>query len=214
MSGLLRHSLNIYISGAKGENIEEEDDIDKEIALFKKGLEEDKIKYKKSSAIVEQTLNESIAPFFNFLFEKFNKLNDLFVEVTKVVRLIDDHFFDETERFINQEFGESDIIFLNKELFKERASFDGSFSPTSYYISSFSINITFKGYKKIMPHPTLAIKYMVRFDEYYYSVFHNGIKKHLTQYAYGETLPKETVKEICNNEVRFFLETLKNIPHE
>lgn len=45
LGDLLLHSLNIYLKGAKGESIEEESDIDKEIALFKAGLEkEDKLK--------------------------------------------------------------------------------------------------------------------------------------------------------------------------
>src|SRR6202000_1107980 len=70
MSGLIKHSLNIYISAAKGESIEEEDDIDKEIALFKKGLEQDKVKHKKNAQIVESTIEGCIAPFFNFLFGK------------------------------------------------------------------------------------------------------------------------------------------------
>ena len=51
--------------------------------MFKKGLEEDKVKYQKSAEVVAKTIEESIAPLFNFLFDKLDKFNDLFVELPR-----------------------------------------------------------------------------------------------------------------------------------
>ena len=211
MSGLLKHSLNIYISGAKGESIEEEDDIDKEIALFKKGLEEDKVKYQKSAEVVAKTIEESIAPLFNFLFDKLDKFNDLFVETTKVIRLTDYDPSSAEHQVINQGFDDDAISFLNNRLSEKRLIDDGSWPPNYYYLSSFFINISFTGYKKRKPHSSTEIGFNVWFDEYYYSLFQEGMTEPIFQKAYGEALSSEMINQICKKEVKGFLEILKSL---
>lgn len=75
----LVHSLKIMISGAKGENIEEEDDLDKEIALLEQKLkiiENTKVlKSHKSSAVLFQN---SILPFIMVYIENMSKFEKLY----------------------------------------------------------------------------------------------------------------------------------------
>ncbi len=79
MAGILKHSLDIYLKGAKGEEIEEKDDIDKEIALFKQGLKGDlNVKVLKSDESVRKVVENLIQPLLNVFLIKIEKLSDLF----------------------------------------------------------------------------------------------------------------------------------------
>ena len=83
----LIHSLDIMIKGAKGESIEDEDDIDKEIALFKKSLEGKG----KITILTEEIFNDLIISSFKPLIEKtkskLNKFNELFLTIKDEIQL-------------------------------------------------------------------------------------------------------------------------------
>ncbi|ERJ59284.1 Fic family protein [Sphingobacterium paucimobilis] len=71
-------SLGIMLSGAKGENIEEEDDVLKELTLLKASLKKEKPT--KSPALAYYTINsfiENIKPLFD---ETIEQISDLFAE--------------------------------------------------------------------------------------------------------------------------------------
>lgn len=79
MGDLLQHSLNLYLRGIKGESINEDSDIDKEIALFIKGIEKDKIERRNRNEVdISDRINDSIIPTFNSLIEKLNNFEQLF----------------------------------------------------------------------------------------------------------------------------------------
>lgn len=82
-------SLELYLRGAKGENITEESDIDKEIELFKAKQPALPVK-----ELTEETwnarLNDSWVPLINFYAEKVNKLSDLFEENTSYLQVNDE----------------------------------------------------------------------------------------------------------------------------
>lgn len=75
----LIHALELMVKAAKGESIEEMDDIDKEIALFKKELEGRKTVEKVYS--IENSIDlykKSIIPFYYITQKKLNHFKDLF----------------------------------------------------------------------------------------------------------------------------------------
>lgn len=79
MSDLLKHSLSIYLKGVRGEDIEEKDDIDKEIALFKQSLKgEVNVKVLKSYESIKIVTENVIHPLIDYFISKLNMLNDLF----------------------------------------------------------------------------------------------------------------------------------------
>lgn len=79
MAELLKHSLDIYLRGIRGEDIEEKDDIDKEIALFKQSLQGDlNVKVLKSEETVRRAVENVVEPLVNYFMVKSEKLNDLF----------------------------------------------------------------------------------------------------------------------------------------
>lgn len=88
-SNLVR-SLEIMIKGAKGEDIEEPDDLDKEIALLKRTiLQKPEIKVKSESTLKELFQN-SIKPLAAEFLKKENVFNDLYSEHIFTVK-IDGH---------------------------------------------------------------------------------------------------------------------------
>ncbi len=74
----LIHSMEIYLRGARGESIEETDDLDKEIALLKGSLGIKKSGTPKSEDLVRQLLAETFFPFLQETQSQYRKLNDLF----------------------------------------------------------------------------------------------------------------------------------------
>lgn len=76
---LLIDSLNLYLRGAKGENIEEEEDIDKEIALFKSSIKRDnKISTFRTVESQTKVLNAFILPLFDRLLNKLMQFDEIF----------------------------------------------------------------------------------------------------------------------------------------
>ncbi len=87
---LLKRSLTIYLKGAKGESLVEAEDVDKEIALFKKELEKtDSTKAVRSSETIRNVTLSSVNPLLELLSEKVRQLDDLFVESDDKVRTKD-----------------------------------------------------------------------------------------------------------------------------
>ena len=81
MGETLIHSMEIYIKGARGENIDEPDDLDKEIILFKKELEGRKDKLEKKRSIENQIelYENSLEPLIINIENTINKFRDLFL---------------------------------------------------------------------------------------------------------------------------------------
>lgn len=77
----LIHSLEIYLKGAKGEDINEPDDLDKELALFRKELEGEqlKVELERSPKVASEVHTKYIHPLLNKIETKLQKFTDLFL---------------------------------------------------------------------------------------------------------------------------------------
>lgn len=75
-------SLNTAIKVAKGENIDEPDDVDKEIAVFKKELiaKESIRGVIRTNELVAKLYIEKLKLIFDFLFEKHKEIDELFAQ--------------------------------------------------------------------------------------------------------------------------------------
>jgi Fic family protein len=79
----LVHSMEIYLKGATGESIEEPDDLDKELLLFKKELEgkEEKLKIERSIDVQIELYNYSFKELIFGLNNLISKFKDMFLTV-------------------------------------------------------------------------------------------------------------------------------------
>ena len=78
----LNHSLTIMIAGAKGENIEEDDDLDKEIALLEQKVKSygEKISFKKNQRDIKDLITHDIGKIIKIIKEKSIKLSRMYME--------------------------------------------------------------------------------------------------------------------------------------
>lgn len=205
---LVNHSLSIYIKAANGENYEEEDDIDKEIALFKKSLSEDVLKHKKGEAFVEKAIKEVIAPFYNLLFSKINSFNDLFIEVNKSLNIFSD-LGQQISKSFHENFIDPDNLFTNElTTINDDHALNMVMVP-NYNISHFNLFIYFKGFKKSKNAISLGLNYSIFFQELNYYIHRQGEPVNILQEVYGQNKSKEELNIAVANEVKYFMEQLK-----
>src|ERR1017187_1260335 len=146
-------SLELSIKAAKGESIEEPDDLDKQIELLNRKLvSKDEIKKKKSREVIQETFTNSLEPLLIIIEERLSKF---------------DHFFFEKEHTnINDIFlVASDGGTKYEEMF-------------GVHMNGFSINYTWKGFKK-GGVKTFQIGFVmdIDFNDFTYSVLGAGIEK-------------------------------------
>lgn len=72
-----KYTLNLHLKAARGEDIEDVEDINKEIALFKRSLEKDTGETINAKEYAERVLY----PFFSYCKEKVERFSDLFESV-------------------------------------------------------------------------------------------------------------------------------------
>lgn len=83
----LVRSLEIYLRGARGESIEEESDLDKEIALLKMSVKAQEEKMQKSRDTIYEVAEQSLIPLVEATIKHGSKIQDLFFETTKTIRV-------------------------------------------------------------------------------------------------------------------------------
>lgn len=188
LGNLLVHSLNIYIKGAKGESIEDESDIDKEIALFKAGLEkEDKLKEVLSKESQYKVINESVLPLLLKLNEKLKHFDDLFLEYSNVLTLNskDDSFkYDIKNTEVIREFIFDNII-KNSKVFK------------NIYFEN-----KFKGFKKNPDLGSFTIYFSISFEPFKYLISAHG--KEISK-LYSEVLSENESIDILTGIIKNFI---------
>lgn len=91
----LEASLQLYLKAAKGEDIDEDEDIDKEIALFKMQIKEEvTTNERKSIASVIRVFNEEILQIVELVMAKGKQFEDVFFESKKGFSFFSDEVFD------------------------------------------------------------------------------------------------------------------------
>ncbi|HEX8734926.1 MAG TPA: Fic family protein [Pyrinomonadaceae bacterium] len=85
----LIHSLEVMIKGAKGEDIEEPDDLDKELALLDKKLEKAgrKIKAVKSFQTINELFDESLIPLAKYLENQCSKFKRFYIDTLYIIQV-------------------------------------------------------------------------------------------------------------------------------
>lgn len=194
-------SLQIAIKAAKGESIEEEKDVEKEIVLFKKSLSRKKESNKiKTHDAVKWILYHSATPLFIQLKETMIRFNDLFHET--VIRFIfsdsDDITYNIKSRSggyklaIDNQFPDSFIEWLSKVEQKN--------------IIRFGIEFSWDGYKLSTPAFSVGVYVLFTFDKFSYHLSRQTTfdePNHYLEKNYEQQLSKEeiafTVKQVAND---------------
>lgn len=177
----LIHSLELMVKAAKGERIEEEDDIDKEIALFKKELEGkyELLDNNPKSKVIEKY----IIPFLDILRNKLSQLEVFFVETEYYYYANQDFYFKELAEF--KKFTQKTTI--------DKVDLDIHFTENIYDEAKFSIKREFN----------------FLFDKTFYSIIekHSDIK---IEKSYQHEMSEFEMTEIANQIAKSILEEIKS----
>lgn len=71
-------SVELFLKGAKGEEIEEPDDVDKKIALLKTKLKEESVKIILDNTTLKGIINDSLFPLLDAIFLKLHQFDEFF----------------------------------------------------------------------------------------------------------------------------------------
>ena len=154
----LIHALEIYLRGAKGESIEEDNDLDKEIALLKVRLSGKKDLIRKSQEVIYQLLHETIYPLFKDTYHQCLKLNDLFLNHGCSV-----HFSSETKKLSSLKWHDFNEAILKHQELK---------NITDFQIISF--NYAWRDFKKGDEPFNVACSLSISLDDFEYDLTFHG----------------------------------------
>jgi Fic family protein len=196
-------SLEIFVKAAKGESIEEEDDLDKEIDVFNKAVKSKKKVEVKTLDSVENLCLTVVVPLYSSVLEKLQKLSSsvIFSRFNFNNGIGSWIILDQGTRI-------SDII--KNSVLQLRQSFSYNESSFSQIQSYFALEIYFSG-SSVTPESNFVYSKLLEFklDMFYYEIVFD--KKVLLKMNFTEVFSKEDLKEITKLVV---MDVMKAIPKD
>lgn len=194
----LLHSLDIQLKGAKGESMEEADDLDKEIALLKGSLDKEDIE-RKSKESIHYLLSEFFFP--------------LFQEIQKQCKKLDDLFFSSNDRI---RFGRDDteanfaLMTQNWEAIKSNWLHGNGFKSIGSTLSKFNYEYNWSDFRKVEAPFSCHNSLNVHFGKYGFTIEFNGeYEKRNISKPYSQKLTLEEFTDLSKIFVREALEQIK-----
>ena len=200
-------SLSIMINGAKGESIEEDSDLDKEIALWKNTLHDKQVKVLPlSDEIVYLLYINGIQEMFELYIEKMKQFNELFLNV-EVFGLVNNVYFENSgtgDTLLNKAFNDllmtKPAVQIKDMLFKIKDQYSINTITIVYNLSGFKCN----GTNSFELKNTL----FVEFNSYCYRILYNGDL--LYEIYNSDYLENQVAKGIINTCIKKTLDQIKS----
>ncbi len=185
----ITRSLQLMIRGAKGEEISETDDIDKEILLLDKKLESlgrSEIREEKKEKTVLNVFNESIIPLITSVFTKASKFDNYFKEQDILYNINNSLNTQDKESFLNS--------LLNKISEPDK-------------IQNFSFYYRLNGFKKAGVNDFNVSEYLhFTFEKYKYILHYSNSV--VFENLYDQILSVEDIDRISNEVANNILLTI------
>lgn len=192
----LTNSLNLILSAAKGEDIEEPDDIDKEIALLKEELRnQESLKELKSKETITKFIQINFPSFKSILIDNFKSLSDLFLSTEFIIKVG------------NQEASSGFLIGYNNDVLEIISQILKSKYITD--LQKLELNVRLINFTKKIDDPfSCTVRISVFFDNYHYSVLLDNdiiFQKKL----YHQVLKYEELTFVAQQSKKKILEIIK-----
>lgn len=154
---LLRASLQLYIKAINGGDIDEDEDINKEIALFKLQIrDKSTFKEKKSFENIQNTIMSVIDPLADELFKKAEQFDDLFTNSNRSIKLI---YKKDLKPEIFSGFNQNMLDFIS--------------SRYSNFVKM-EIHFSYNNFKSMKSVFNIKVKQTIVFNMYSYDLFSNN----------------------------------------
>jgi len=193
-------SLELSVKAAKGENIEEPDDLDKEIEVLKKKFTgQNKVTKKGDATTAFEMFRDNIIPFFITLENKANGLSEL--------------FFDTTRKMEIAIVGQNGKIPLKNLSWKDVQTtlFPHNSEGFKKQIASIDYQYNFKGFKGKNSANSYSIWVEIVFNEYNCTIRNQSLGTSITEIPYGQILTNEELTEITKPLVKQIVEYIKGV---
>lgn len=203
IAGLVIRSQQLVLDAIEGKEIEEEDDIDKEIALLKKHLStENKINKKISKELVIDTIITELIPLYKVLDKKLSSLDEFFFET-------------KCDLYLGRVFGGPErLIDLNHNQLQSPP--DNWMNNIKHNLDSFEFIIRFVEYRKMFTGFNRSEKanntsanMSVEFDDFHYVIKIDGESTEILRKPYGKSIADDEKQQLVNPLVKKMLEWIK-----
>jgi Fic family protein len=197
MAEKLLESQRLVLDAIAGKDIEEQDDIDKEIKLWKKELmsNDENLVVEKSNKFIGKIYEKSILPIISLLNLKLIEFEELFTSVENKLRINEKDLGAEDEEYIIITYDHDFSCAINEfsEVLNEE-------------INQLEFNMLYKGFKRNGVNPfDLNYKISVALSKFNYTISNNEIDSY--KKLYSEVLTENEMSEIVNKTAkRFFFE--------
>lgn len=198
------NSLQLYLRGAKGENIEEDNDIDKEIALFKATIKNDPIVNSfRSIENQKARFNDSISPLIIVLYNKLNTFRELFTSMSCSYTTSNNGF--NFEQLIMEPIGE--ITNIENFIIALQSRFNNDLT-----ISHFELIFSFRDLLKSSKDSTF-LNYTIsfKFNKGNYQLRYDGSKESFINKTYLEKITQQEISDIVSNSVRDIMKNIEKL---
>jgi len=187
LSESVEDSLKIYLKAIAGEDISEPDDLDKEIALFRKkiGFKTEIKKFKETSS----TLSISFETF-SFLREKLDKFSDLFYTKSEILSI-------QEPKNVNL----NGITFFSQEK-KDKDLIEEKFLKANSVIYRYNYNRNIH-----YPDNNINIQLKIHFKKENYIIYFN--QEQVIKY-YDEKIIDYKYKDLVKNIINYVMDEIKN----
>ncbi|WP_324675555.1 Fic family protein [Hymenobacter sp. GOD-10R] len=200
----LIRSLDTYLKGAKGEDISDSNDLDKEIALFKASFDDEVLaRVELTTPVLEVLLIKSILPLLKKVIEYSSKLNNLFlssgvkVSIHSIATNEGNYIYDEetVDQFIDSWLGGTSPLLLDK--------FVGVFSKKSTY-RTITLNYSWKSFKaSTNPLPSFSEMISITFHNAEYVI--TAGRTTSIGYMLTKFYPKQLTQDEIDAVTRYFV---------
>jgi Fic family protein len=193
-------SLELSIKAAKGESIEEQDDLDKELALLRRQLNsEDIIKKKGNVKDISDTLVQNIFPLFMLIEEKCNSLKEFFVDTTRNISY-------DTEGGNNRQQVHPSLMTweqINNEWYLPQIM------NQAQKITYLKYDFALTGFKKNVIAGSEFITIEVYFNDFNFTMLSGNNELSNQQFAYGAVWNEADLLKIVSPVIRRIIENIK-----
>ncbi len=188
MSETINHSLDIYIKGINGENINDPDDLDKEIELFRK---ETKLNLDNKITKNKVDLVEITFEIFSFISPKLKKFSEFFLK--------------NSEKIISRGMGAEKEFDLSKYIIKDIKDFKFfiALGQKTYHLTYF-FDLSRDVYENNYSETFL---FSIDFKEYFYEIRIDNRK--FKKYYKDEVLSEE-IKSLFTDKIKVLMNNLKS----
>ncbi|RTQ50278.1 Fic family protein [Hymenobacter gummosus] len=181
----LIRSLDIYLKGARGEDINDDDDLDKEIALLKKSVSTDIISRKE---INPEQISGTIINFFNkcfpFILDKHLKISDLFHNPSYGITVFPIPDSERPVNYTGSYFEEQNDV--KDRMFLENIASAISATAITMYknkgLASVKIDFVYSKFKQNPEHKNITSNIFIIFEDFVYKIRSTDGKDIYTEY--------------------------------